>query len=362
MKRFRIAAIPGDGIGKEIIPEGLKVLQAVAVLEHFNLDVETFPWGAEHYMQTGEFMPSDGLTRLKEFDTIYFGAIGHPDVDDSLPAKHYMFRVRKALHQYVNLRPIRLLPGVEGPLRNKGTEDIDFVIIRENAEGEFAEVGGIVNPDQPDGLSIQTGIFTRRGVERVAHYAFKLARARRGKMTNVTKSNALSYGLVYWDQVIEGVHQSYPDVEYEKLYVDAAAMSFVLRPERFDVILTTNMFGDILSDLGGALMGSLGLAPSGNINPERQFPSMFEPIHGSAPDIAGRGIANPLGTIWSGALMLEHLEDDIAAKRVMESIIAVLQDKQNPRPVDLGGQATTDKIGDAVVRQLTENRNLAQRV
>ena len=309
-------------------------------------------------MQTGEFMPADGLTRLEDFDAIYFGAIGHPDVDDSLPAKHFTFRVRKAFQQYVNLRPIRLLPGVKGPLRDKGTGDIDFVIIRENVEGEFAGVGGMVNAEQPDGLAIQTGVFTRRGIERVAHYAFKLARARRGKITNVTKSNALPYGLVFWDRVIEEVRQFYPDAEYEKLYVDAAAMNFVLRPERFDVILTTNMFGDILSDLGGALMGSLGLAPSGNINPERQFPSMFEPIHGSAPDIAGRGIANPLGTIWSGAMMLEHLGENAAAQRILESIVAVLQDKNGPRPIDLGGQAKTVEIGDAVVQRLSCGRNL----
>ena len=353
MRRYRIAVIPGDGIGKEIVPEGLKVLRGVAALETLDLEFEMFPWGAEHYMQTGEFMPPDGLGRLGGFDAIYFGAIGHPDVDDSLPAKHYTLRIRKAFQQYVNLRPIRLLPGVPGPLRGKGPQDIDFVIVRENVEGEFAEVGGIVNPDQPDGLAIQTSVFSRRGVERVAHYAFNLARTRRGKMTNVTKSNALSYGLVYWDRVIEEVHQSYLDVEYEKMYVDAAAMSFVLRPERFDVILTTNMFGDILSDLGGALMGSLGMGPSGNLNPQHQFPSMFEPIHGSAPDIAGRGIANPLGTIWSGALMLEHLGESAAAQRILESIMTVLQNEDGPRPVDLGGEATTAEIGDAVAQRLS---------
>jgi len=351
MKRYHIAVIPGDGIGKEVVPEGLKVLLAVAAVEKFDLKVETFPWGAEHYLQTGEFMPADGLTRLRDFDAIYFGAVGYPGVDDSLSTGCFMFRVRKAFQQYVNLRPTRLLPGVQCPLRGKGSQDIDFVVVRENVEGEFAGLGGILNPDQPDGLALQTGVFTRRGVERVAHYAFKLARARRGKMTNVTKSNALRYGLVYWDRVIEEVRQSYPDVEYGKLYVDAAAMSFVLRPERFDVILTTNMFGDILSDLGGALMGSLGMAPSGNINPERQFPSMFEPIHGSAPDIAGQGIANPLATIWSGALLLEHLGEDTAAQRILESIMAVLQE-EGPRPVDLGGEATTIEMGDIVAQQL----------
>ena len=352
MRHYRIAVVPGDGIGKEIIPEGLKVLQAVAALEGFELAVEVFPWGAEHYLQTGEFMPPDGLSRLQTFNAIYFGAIGHPDVDDSLPPRHYTFRVRKAFQQYVNLRPIRLLPGVQGPLRDKRAEDIDLVIIRENAEGEFADVGGLFDPDGPDGLALQTGVFTRRGIERVAHYSFQLARSRRAQLTNVTKSNALAYGLVYWDRVIEQVGQSYPDVAYEKMYVDAAAMNLVLHPERFDVVLTTNLFGDILSDLGGALIGSLGMAPSGNINPERRFPSMFEPIHGSAPDIAGRGIANPLATIWSGALMLEHLGEAAAAQRILESMVALLQDRHAPRPVDLGGQATTVEIGDAMARRL----------
>ncbi len=251
MRRYRIATIPGDGIGKETMPEGLKLLRAAAAWDGFDLEIEIFPWGGGHYLQTGAFMPADGLARLKAFDAIYFGAIGHPAVDDSLPAERFTFRIRKAFQQYINLRPIRLLPGVQGPLRDKGAEDIDFVIVRENVEGEFAGLGGIMNPEQPDGLALQVGVFTRRGVERVAHYAFKLARTRRGVLTNVTKSNAMPYGLRYWDQVIEQVCRSYPDVEYAKMYVDTAAMNCVLYPERFDVILTTNMFGDILSDLGG---------------------------------------------------------------------------------------------------------------
>jgi tartrate dehydrogenase/decarboxylase/D-malate dehydrogenase len=352
MEQYRIAAIPGDGIGKEIVPEGLKVLRAVAALEGFDLAFELFPWSAEHYQRTGEFMPADGLAHLKQFDAIYFGAIGHPDVDDSLPGRYFTFRVRKAFHQYVNLRPVRLLPGVRGPLRDKGPEHIDFVVVRENTEGEFAEIGGLLNADTPYGLAIQTSVFTRHGVERAAHYSFRLARTRRHKLTNVTKSNAMTHSLVFWDRVIEEVSRSYPDVEYEKLYVDAAATAFVLRPERFDVIVTTNMFGDILSDLGGALMGSLGLGPSGNINPERAYPSMFEPIHGSAPDIAGRGIANPLGTIWAGALMLEHLGEKAAAQRIERSMVALLQDGNAPRPRDLGGQATTVEIGDAILWRL----------
>jgi tartrate dehydrogenase/decarboxylase/D-malate dehydrogenase len=352
MTHYRIAVVPGDGIGKETMPEGLKVLRAVASAERLEMEFQLFPWGAEYYLETGEFMPADGMSRLQQCDAIYFGAVGHPQVDDSLPGRNFTFRIRKAFSQYANLRPVRLLPGVRGPLRDKGPDDIDLAIVRENTEGEFADAGGVVHADLPEGLAVQVGVFTRTGVARVAHYAFQLARTRRGKLTNVTKSNALTHSLVFWDQVIEEVAGSYPDVSYDKLYVDAAAMSLVLRPERFDVIVTTNMFGDILSDLGGALMGSLGLGPSGNINPERQFPSMFEPIHGSAPDIAGRGIANPLGTIWSGALMLEHLGETAAGRRIVAGIAALLQDERSPRPRDLGGQATTAEIGDAVVQRL----------
>ncbi len=352
MTYYRIAVVPGDGVGKETIPEGLKALRAVASAEHLELEFQQFQWGAEHYLETGEFMPADGMSRLQEFDAIYFGAVGHPQVDDSLPGRHFTFLIRKAFRQYANLRPVRLLPGVRGPLRDKGPDDIDLAIVRENTEGEFAGAGGVLHADLPESLAVQVGVFTRVGVARVAHYAFQLARTRRSKVTNVTKSNALTHSLVFWDQVIEEVAGSYPDVSYDKLYVDAAAMSFVLRPERFDVIVTTNMFGDILSDLGGALMGSLGLGPSGNINPEREYPSMFEPIHGSAPDIAGRGIANPLGTIWSGALMLEHLGELSAGRRIVEGIAALLQDEHAPRPRDLGGQATTAEIGDAIVQRL----------
>ena len=298
MRAYKIAVIPGDGIGQEILPEGIKVLDAVAEQAGFELTYAHFPWSATYYKETGEFMPEDGLEQLEKFDAIYFGAIGRPDVDDSLPALRYTFRVRKSFHQYVNYRPVKLVPGVPGPLRGKGPEDIDFVILRENTEGEFSQVGDFVNPDAPDGFALQTSVFTRKGIERFAHYAFKLARTRQGHLTNVTKSNTLIHSMVYWDDLFEAISKEYPDVTYEKMYVDNAAASFVLRPERFDVIATTNMIGDILSDLGGALMGSLGLGPSGNINPEKEYPSMFEPIHGSAPDIAGQGIANPISAIW----------------------------------------------------------------
>jgi tartrate dehydrogenase/decarboxylase/D-malate dehydrogenase len=350
MKNYKIAVVPGDGIGNEIVPAGLKVLQTAAEKHQFTLEIQQFSWGAGYYKQHGAFMPKDGLDTLKQFDAVYFGAVGDPEVDDTLPAMLYTFRVRTAFQQYVNYRPVKLLPGIESPLRYKSQQDIDFVVIRENNEGEFVQNGKIIHPDQPYGLATDTSVFTRAGIERIAHYSFKLAQKRRKKVTNVTKSNTLINSLAYWDRVIEEVSVQYPDVTYHKMYVDNASASFVLKPEVFDVIVTTNMIGDILSDLGGAIMGSLGLGPSGNINPEKEFPSMFEPIHGSAPDIAGQGIANPVGSIWSGALMLEHLGEAEAAQDIVKGIEATTQ--QGIVTVDLGGTAKTAEIADSVIENL----------
>ncbi|GAB4526572.1 MAG: multifunctional D-malate/3-isopropylmalate/tartarate dehydrogenase [Anaerolineae bacterium] len=347
MREYRVAAIPGDGIGKEVLPEGLKVLHAVAEkMDTFRLAVEQLPWGCEHYLETGVVMPEDGIQTLENFDAIYFGASGHPQVPDYLSAWRLIFVIRHAFDQFVNLRPIRLFPGVTTPLANVTPEDIDFVIVRENTEGEFAGPGGLVHAGHPHAVAIQTSVFTRQGVEQVARYAFELARERRGHVTNVTKSNAVQYSLVFWDQVIQEVRADYPDVEYSLLYVDAAAMKFIQEPRRFDVIVTTNLFGDILSDLGAAMMGSIGIAASGNINPDTSRPSMFEPFHGSAPDIAGRGVANPIGAIWAGAMMLEHLGEKAAASLVLEAMAQVL--KGPVRTPDLGGSATTVEMGDAV--------------
>jgi len=347
---YRIAVIPGDGIGPEIVPAGVQVLNAAAEKFSFELQYEEFPYGAGYYKETGTFMPDDALDVLKAFDALYFGAVGLPDVDDTLPAKLFTFKVRTEFDQYVNFRPARLLPGVEGPLRNKRPEDIDFVVIRENTEGEFVQSGGFVRPDFADGMATDTSIFTRKGIERIARYSFELARRRRKRVTNVTKSNTLIHSLAYWDRIVGQVRADYPDVEYRKMYVDNASANFVLHPELFDVIVTTNFIGDILSDLGGAIMGSLGLGPSGNINPERMYPSMFEPIHGSAPDIAGRGIANPVGAIWSGAIMLEHLGRKQAAETIVRAIEATLQ--QGIIPMDLGGSAKTKDIAETVVKNL----------
>jgi len=348
VKDYKIAVVPGDGIGNEIVPEGVRVLKAVAKKHNFNLLTEYFDWGAGYYLKHGKFLPEDGLEKLKKFDAIYFGSVGLPEVDDTLPAKDYTFKVRTSFDQYVNYRPVRTYKGVQRPLRSE--EHIDFVIIRENTEGEFVQIGNQYLPDSENGMGVDTSIFTRKGIERVAHYAFKLARKRRKKVTHITKSNTLINSLSYWDRVIKEVAQQYPDVAHDQMYIDNSTAMFVLKPEIFDVVLTTNLFGDILSDLGGAVMGSLGLGGSGNINPEKDFPSMFEPIHGSAPDIAGQDIANPYGQIWSGALMLEHIGENEAAKNIMEAI-----DKTTAAgvlTVDLKGKASTSEVADAVIKNL----------
>jgi len=349
-RTYRIAVVPGDGIGWEIVPAGMQVLDAAAERMGFELATETFPYGAAYYQRTGKFLPDDGLDTLKKFDAIYFGAVGLPEVDDTLPAKLFTFHIRKSFNQYVNYRPTRLLPGIQSPLRNKTAADIDFIVIRENIEGEFVQVGGFVHPDLDCGMAMDTSVFTRKGIEQVAHYSFQLARRRRRRVTSITKSNTLIHSLAFWDRVIGEVSRLYPDVEYRKMYVDNASANFVLHPEYFDVILTTNFIGDILSDLGGAIMGSLGLGGSGNINPEKQFPSMFEPIHGSAPDIAGKGIANPVGAILSGELMLEHLGEKQGADLVVKAVEKTVLDRV--LTADLGGSAKTIDVANHVTQNV----------
>jgi len=351
MNTYRLAIVPGDGIGNEIIPAALSVLEAAAKKFGFGLDYTFFDWGAGRYINEGAFMPENGLETLKSFDAVFFGAVGLPEVDDTLPAKLYTFKVRTAFQQYVNYRPVKLFKGLESPLRNKTAKDIDFVVIRENNEGEFVQSGAFFRPESPEGLATDTSIFTRKGIERVAHFAFQLAQKRRHKVTNVTKSNTLIHSLKYWDSVISEVSEQYPDVKLEKMYIDNASANFILHPEYFDVILTTNLFGDILSDLGGGIMGSLGLGGSGNINPEKEFPSMFEPIHGSAPDIAGKGIANPVGTIWSGAILLEHLGETAAAKEIINAVEGVFE--QGIKTKDLGGTASTGEFAEQVIAKMT---------
>lgn len=342
MTTYKIAAVNGDGIGHEIVPAGMRVLEAAATKHNFKIESKTFLWGAGRYKEKGAFLPEDGLETLKKYDAVLFGAVGLPEVDDTLPFKLFTNLVRTSFKQYVNYRPVKLFNGLDSPLRHKTQKDIDFVIIRENNEGEFVQSGRQIYPDSPEGMAMDTSIFTRQGITRVAHYAFQLAQKRGKHLTNVTKSNTLIHTLSYWDRIIGEVAEQYPDVTYRKMYVDAASANFVLHPEYFDVILTTNMIGDILSDLGGAIMGSLGLGGSGNINPENDFPSMFEPIHGSAPDIAGKNIANPIGQFWSAALMLEHLGEQAAADDIMKAINNVTS--EGKLTADLGGKATTESI------------------
>jgi tartrate dehydrogenase/decarboxylase / D-malate dehydrogenase len=345
---YNIALVPGDGIGKEITPAGLEILKKTASLHGFTITTEEFGYGAGYYKSHGCFMPPNGLDTLQSFNAILFGAVGLPDVDDTLPARDYTFKVRTGFQQYVNYRPVRIWPGVQRPLRTE--TPFDFVVVRENTEGEFVQVGSQYLPDAENGMGVDTSIFTRKGIERIAHFAFQLARKRRKHVTTVTKSNTLINSLTYWDRVIGEVATQYPDVEHRYMYIDATSANFVLKPWIFDVVLTSNLFGDILSDLGGALMGSLGLGGSGNINPEKDYPSMFEPIHGSAPDIAGQGIANPVGMFWSVSLMLEHLGQTAAATSILDATDAVLS--EGILPVDLGGKAKVDELTNEVIKRL----------
>lgn len=350
MKNYQIAVINGDGIGNEIVPVAYDVLLEVAKKHNFSLTSESFDYGAKYYLKHGDFVDVDGLDKLKKFDAILFGAVGLPEVDDRLPFKMFTNKVRTSFNQYVNYRPVKLLEGIDSPLRNKSQKDIDFVIIRENNEGEFVQNGKWMYPEEPYGFATDTNLFTRPGIERIAHFSFRLAQKRNKNVINVTKSNTLIFTLGYWDKVIDEVADHYPDVNYRKMYIDAASANFVLRPEIFDVVITTNMLGDILSDLGGAIMGSLGYGGSGNINPEREYPSMFEPIHGSAPDIAGRGIANPIGQINSVSILLDHIGEAEASKDVFKAINMVTT--KGILTPDVGGKYSTQDVAQAVIDHL----------
>ena len=348
----RIAVIAGDGIGQEVLPAGLSVLEAVAARCGFTLDLTPFPWGCDFYTRTGRMMDADGFERLARFDAIYFGAVGHPAVPDHVSVWELILPIRQRFDQYVNLRPMKLLPGVRGPLAGRTAADIDMVCVRENSEGEYAGSGGRIHVGTPHEIAEQTAIFTRAGIERIVRYAFELARRRpRRQLASATKSNALQFSMVLWDQVVERVQQDFPDVTCRKYHVDALCARMVTHPQTLDVIVGSNLFGDILTDLGAAISGSLGLAASGNINPERRFPSMFEPIHGSAPDIAGRGIANPIGAVWAGALMLQHLGETQGHDLIIAAIGKVLAEGTGLTP-DLGGQGTTRGLTEAIAAAL----------
>lgn len=343
---YRVAAIPGDGIGPEVIDAAIETMQRTSAITGVGLDVTTYPWSSQQYRDTGVFIPDDGMLRVKNSDAVLFGAHGDPAVADVLAARGLVFRLRHELDLYVNLRPIRLLRGVRSALRDVESR-IDFVVVRENLEGEMVGHGGVSGGDSPAGVATDLTVVTRHGTERVARFAFELARHRSSHLTLVTKSNAIPHALGYWDRVVLEVAEQFPDVRVEKLYVDAAAAAMVGRPHTFDVVLCTSLHGDILSDLGAALVGGLGLAPSANLNPERTSPSVFEPIHGSAPDIAGKGIANPIAAILSGAMLFDHLGETSSGDIIRAAVDEVLE-KGIVRTRDLGGTSTTAAVTDAV--------------
>jgi len=351
MRHYKLAAIPGDGIGKEVIPAGLKVLEALSGLEKFRLDVTHFDWDSERYLACGEYIPAEGLARLREFDAIFFGAVGSPSVPDHVSLWGLRLPICQGFDQYANVRPARVLPGVESPLRLRDSADIDWVIIRENSEGEYSGHGGRAHRGLAEEVATETSIFTRAGVTRIHRFAFELARTRpRKQLTLVTKSNAQRHGMVMWDEIFFEMAREYPDVRWDRELVDAMTMRMVCRPKTIDVVVASNLHADILSDLAAALSGSLGIAPTANLNPERKFPSMFEPIHGSAFDIMGKGIANPIATFWTACMMLEHLGEATAARRLMTAIESVTA-RRIVTP-DLGGEADTALVTDAVLEAL----------
>jgi tartrate dehydrogenase/decarboxylase/D-malate dehydrogenase len=352
LRRHSIAVIPGDGIGLEVTPVGQELLEAAGRRFGFELAWRHFPWGCEYYTKTGRMMPEDGLEQLRRYDAIYLGAVGYPGVPDHISLWGLLIPIRRAFQQYVNLRPVRLLAGVASPLAGRGPEDIDFVIVRENNEGEYSEIGGRLYRGTDMEMAVQETIFTRKGVDRILRYALELARSRPAKhLTAATKSNGIIHTMPFWDERLEAIAEEYPDVRTDKYHIDILTAHFVQHPDWFDVVVGSNLFGDILSDLGPAVAGGIGIAPSANINPEREFPSMFEPVHGSAPDIAGKGVANPIAAFWTASQLLEFLGEEQAAAAVMKAVEAVTA-RGEPLTPDLGGNAGTREVADAVLAEL----------
>jgi tartrate dehydrogenase/decarboxylase/D-malate dehydrogenase len=348
----RIAVIPGDGIGKEVVPEGIRVLEAAGLKFGLDFAWTHFDWSCENYAKTGRMMPPDGLDQLREFEAIFLGAVGFPGVADHVSLWGLLIPIRRGFRQYVNLRPVRLLRGVTSPLAGRGPADIDMLIVRENNEGEYSEIGGRLYRGTPEEVAVQEAMFTRRGCDRVMRYAFEQAMTRRRRhVTSATKSNGIIHSMPFWDERFAAMAAEYPAVKTAQYHIDILTAHFVQHPDWFDVVVASNLFGDILSDLGPALAGSIGLAPGGNINPEKECPSMFEPVHGSAPDIAGRGLANPIGQIWTGAMMLEHLGHPDAARAIVSAIEDVVEEgKVLTR--DLGGTASTAEVGRTIAARI----------
>lgn len=356
-KTFRIAAIAGDGIGLEVMPEGIKVVRKAAAKYGIELEFQNFEWAScDYYLACGKMMPDDWFEQLKGYDAIYFGAVGWPDkVPDHISLWGSLLKFRREFDQYANIRPVKLFPGVPCPLANRKPGDIDFIVVRENTEGEYSSVGGRVFEGTEHEFVLQESVFTRRGVDRILKYAFDLAQTRSRKyVTAATKSNGMAISMPYWDERVAAMADNYPDIKWDKQHIDILCARFVLHPDRFDVVVASNLFGDILSDLGPACTGTIGIAPSANLNPERKFPSLFEPVHGSAPDIFGKNIANPVAMIWSGALMLDFLGDGpefrAAHDAIMQAIETVIA--QGPKTRDLGGQGSTQEVGQAIADAL----------
>lgn len=352
MITYKIAVIPGDGIGPEVMKEAVRVLDTVSQLDgRFRFEFTTYPWGCEYYLKNGEMMPSDGLEILKQYDAILLGAVGYPGVPDHISLRELLLKIRHDFDQYVNLRPVKLLKGAKCPLEGVQPEDVDMIFVRENSEGEYAGSGAWLYKDTPQEVVIQNGVFSRKGCERVIRYGYELARKENRKLTSISKGNALNYSMVFWDQIFEEVGRDYPDVKTDKLLVDAASMFMVKDPSRFGVVVASNLFGDILTDLGAAIAGGMGLAAGANLNPERTYPSMFEPIHGSAPDIAGKGIANPLASIWAASQLLDFLGHEDWGRKIIEAIERMLTERIALTP-DQGGNATTEECGKALAELL----------
>ncbi len=351
MITHKIAVIPGDGIGNEVMPEGIRAMEAAGRKFGFRCDWVEFPWGCEHYTKTGRMMPEDGLDQLRPFAAIYFGAVGFPGVPDHVSLWGLLIPMRRGFRQYASIRPVRLFPGLRSPLANRAPGDIDYVVVRENNEGEYSAVGGRMYEGTDDEVVVQQSTFTRKGVDRILRYAFELARSRSRKhVTSATKSNGIAITMPFWDERFAAMAREYPDVRTDQYHIDILSAHFVQHPDWFDVVVGSNLFGDILSDLGPATTGTIAIAPSANLNPEREYPSLFEPVHGSAPDIFGRNIANPIGQVWSGAMMLEHLGHPEAAAAVMRAIETVLA--EGPRTPDLGGKASTQELGQALAQAI----------